>query len=99
MSYVAVQPEVLSAAVTELQGMGVSMGMASASAAGPTIGVLPPAADAVSALAAAHFVAHAHLYQAISTEASAIHEQFTAMLGRSAAAYAEAEAANAAAAG
>ncbi|MGH3562431.1 MAG: PE family protein, partial [Mycobacterium sp.] len=65
----------------------------------PTTGVIPPAADPVSALTAAQFAAHAQIYQAISAQAAAIHEQFVATLVASAGSYATTEAANAAAAG
>lgn len=99
MSYVAVQPEVLAAAVTELHDMGLSLKTAGSSVAGPTTGMLPPAADSVSTLAAAQLTAHAHLYQLISAQAYAVHERFTAVLGHSATAYAETEAANVVAAG
>jgi len=50
----------------------------------------------VSALTAAHFAAHAQLYQAIGAQAMAIHELFVSTLGTSAGSYAAAEAANAA---
>ena len=70
-----------------------------AAAAGPTTGVVPAAADEVSALTAAQFVAHAQLYQAVSQQAAAIHEMFVNTLGTSAGSYAATEAANAAAAG
>ena len=65
--------------------------------ASPT-GVVPAAADEVSALTAAQFAAHAALYQAISAQATAIHELFVSALGTSAGSYAATEAANAAAA-
>jgi hypothetical protein len=69
-----------------------------AAAAAPTTGVLPPAADEVSALTAAQFAAHAQMYQDFSAQAAAIHEQFVATLATSAGSYLATEAANAAAA-
>lgn len=99
MSFVTTQPEILSSVAGELQSMGAAMNMANTAAASPTTGVVPPAADAVSALTAAQFAAHAQMYQAISAQAAAIHEQFVATLGSTAVSYAETEAANAAAAG
>jgi hypothetical protein len=69
-----------------------------AAAAAPTTGVVPAAADEVSALTAAQFSTHGQLYQTISAQAAAIHEMFVNTLGVSAASYAAAEAANAAAA-
>lgn len=99
MSFVTTQPEVLSAAAGNLQGIGASVNAVNAAAASPTTGVVPAAADPVSALTAAQFAAHAQLYQSISAQAAAIHEQFVATLNTSAGSYAATEAANAAAAG
>ena len=66
MSFVTTQPEALSAAATSLQGIGSGLNAQNAAAAAPTTGVVPAAADEVSALTAAQFVAHAQLYQAVS---------------------------------
>ena len=99
MSFVTTQPEMLAAAVAHLQSIGSAMSVQNAAAAGPTTGLSPAAADEVSALTAAQFVAHAQLYQAVSQQAAAIHEMFVNTLGTSAGSYAATEAANAAAAG
>ena len=99
MSFVTTQPEALSAAATNLQGIGSGLNAQNAAAAAPTPGVVPAAADEVSALTAAQFAAHAQLYQAVSQQAAAIHEAFVNTLGTSAGSYAATEAANAAAAG
>jgi hypothetical protein len=99
MSFVTTQPEALSAAATSLQGIGSAVSSQNASVAAPTTGVVPAAADEVSALTAAQFAAHAQMYQAISAQAAAIHEQFVNTLGTSARSYAATEVANAAAAG
>ena len=77
-------PEALSAAATSLQGIGSGLNAQSAAAAAPTTGVVPAAADEVSALTAAQFVAQAQLYQAVSAQAAAIHESFVNTLGTSA---------------
>lgn len=98
MSFVTTQPESLSTAANELQSMGTAMNLANTAAASPTTGVVPAAADPVSALTAAQFAAHAQMYQAVSAQAAAIHEQFVATLGTSANSYATTEAANAASA-
>ncbi|BBX46122.1 type VII secretion system ESX-5 target PE18 [Mycobacterium cookii] len=98
MSFVTTQPEALTSAAVALQGLGSGMAAENAAAAPPTTGVVPAAADEVSALTAAQFSAHAELYQAISAQAAAIHEMFVNTLGVSAASYASTEAANAAAA-
>jgi PE family protein len=98
MSFVTAQPEELTAAATNLTGIGTTMSAQSAAAAAPTTGVVPAAADEVSALTAAQFNVHARMYQAISAQADAIHQLFVSTLGTSATSYAVAEAANAIAA-
>ena len=98
MSFVTTQPEMLASAAGDLQSIGSAMAAGNMAAAAPTTGVVPAAADEVSALTAAQFAAHAQLYQAIGAEATAIHELFVSTLGTSAGSYAAAEAANAAAA-
>jgi PE family len=99
MSFVTTQPEALSSAATALGGIGSSLNAQNGAVAAPTTGVVPAAADEVSALTAAQFAAHAQLYQAVAAQAAAIHEQFVNTLATSSASYAETEAANAAAAG
>jgi uncharacterized protein (DUF362 family) len=99
MSYVTTHPEMLSAAAGNLQDIGAAVSAGNAAAAAPTTGVVPAAADEVSALTAAQFAAHAQMYQDFSAQAAAIHEQFVATLATSAGSYLATEAANAAAAG
>lgn len=95
MSFVNAEPEMLAMAASDLQGIGSAVSAGNAAAAAPTAGVVPAAADQVSALIAAQFAAHAQMYQAVSAQAAAIHEMFATTLGTSAASYAAAEAANA----
>jgi PE family len=99
MSFVTTQPEMLSSAAGDLQGIGSAMAAGNMAAAAPTTGVVPAAADQVSALTAAQFAAHAQMYQAIGAQAAAINELFVNTLGTSAASYSATEAANAVAAG
>ena len=99
MSFVSTQPAELAAAAENLQGIGSTLAAQNVAAAAPTTGVLPAAADEVSALTAAQFATHAEMYQAISAQAAAIHDMFVNTLGVSAVSYAATEAANAAAAG
>lgn len=99
MSFVTTQPEMLSAAAGSLSGIGEAMKAGTAAAAAPTTGVVPPAADVVSAMTAAQFAVHAQMFQEISAQAAAVHDQLVATLGSNATAYAAAEAANAAGAG
>ena len=97
MSFLTTQPEALAAAASNLAGIGSAMSAGNAPRP-PTTGVIPAAADEVSALTAAQFAAHAQMYQAMAAQATAIHEQFVATLGASSGSYAATEAANAAAA-
>jgi hypothetical protein len=99
MSFVSAQPDELTAAADNLQGIGSAMTAHNAAAAAPTTGVVPAAADEVSALTAAQFTTHAEVYQVISAQAAAIHEMFVSTLGAGAGSYAATEAANAVAAG
>lgn len=99
MSFVNAQPEMLTAAAGSLSGIGESMTSGMTAAAAPTTGVMPPAADPVSAMTAAQFAAHAQMFQAVSAQAAAIHQQIVATLSGNAGVYLAAEAANAAAAG
>jgi PE family len=98
MPFVTTQPEVLAATAASLTGVGAMMSAQNAAAAAPTTGVLPAAADEVSTLAATQFAVHAQMYQAISAQAEAIHQQFVNTLAMSATSYADTEAANAIAA-
>jgi PE family len=95
MLFVTTQPEALAATAANLAGVGATMNAQNAAAAAPTTGVLPPAADEVSVLAATQFAVHAQMYQAVSAQAEEIHQQFVSTLGTSATSYAVTEAANA----
>ena len=99
MSFVTTQPEMLTAAAGDLEGIGSAMAAENSGAVVPTTGVVPAAADEVSALTAAQFAVHAQMYQAVSAQAEAVHQLFVSTLGTSAASYAATEAANAIAAG
>src|SRR5882724_9978789 len=94
MSFVTTQPEALSAAAANLAGIGSALNAQNAAAAAPTTGVVPAAADEVSALTAAQFAAHAQMYQAVSAQATAIHELFVNTLTTSSGSYAATEAAH-----
>lgn len=95
MSFVTAQPEMLSAAAGDLQGLGAMMSACNAAAAVPTTALVPAAADPVSALTALQFSAHATLYQQISARAAEVHDMFVATLMASAGSYEATEASNA----
>jgi len=97
MSFVTAQPELLTSAAGDLQGIGSAMNAQSAAAAEPTTEVTPAAADEVSALTAIQFAAHAAIYQVVAAQAAIIHDMFVTTLRASAGSYAAAEAANVAA--
>jgi hypothetical protein len=94
MTFVTTQPELLSTAAAQLAGIGSEIAAQNAAAVAPTTGVVPAAADEVSALTAAQFAAQAAIYQAVSAHAAAVHELFVDALGASAESYAATEAAN-----
>jgi hypothetical protein len=95
VSFMTTQPELLASAAGGLQSIGSAVAAGNMAAAAPTTGVIPAAADEVSALTAAQFAAHAQMYQAIGAQATAIHELFVNTLATSAGSYAATEAANA----
>jgi PE family len=94
--FVSTAPEMLLVAAGNLGTVGSAVAVGNAAAAAPTVGVVPAAADEVSALTAAQFAAHAAMYQAVAVQAAAIHDLFVVTLGTSAGSYAATEAANAA---
>ncbi|KPN45970.1 PE family protein [Mycobacterium intracellulare] len=78
MSLATIQPKTPAAAAANLQEIGAAM--AARNAAAPTIGLIPGAADEVSALTATQFAAHGATYRAVSAQAAAIHHMFTAIV-------------------
>jgi PE family len=99
MSFVSIVPEILSTTADNLQSVGLRLQAQNTAAVVPTTGLIPSAADEVSALTAMQFAAHAHAYQAVSAKAAAIHQMFVTMLAAGADSYASTEAANAVATG
>jgi PE family len=95
MSFLTTQPDLLLAAAGQLEAIGSAVTAANSMASFAITGVIPAAADEVSAVTAAAFAGYGQQYQAISAEASMIHEQFVRALGLSADSYADTEAANA----
>jgi hypothetical protein len=95
MSFVTAAPDLVEAAAQDLAGIRSSLIEASASVAVPTTGVVPAAADEVSAGVAALFGNFGKEFQAVSAQAQAFHAEFVNAMNAGAAAYASAEAANA----
>jgi hypothetical protein len=95
MSFVTAAPELVEAAAQDLAGIRSSLMEASASVAVPTTGVVPAAADEVSAGVAALFGNFGKEFQAVSAQAQAFHAEFVNAMNAGAAAYVSTEAANA----
>ncbi len=97
MSYLVAVPELLSAAATDLAGIGSTLREANAAAAGPTTGLLAAGEDEVSAAIAALFARHGQAFAALSAQASAFHDRLVLvqLLASGAGEYASTEAASA----
>ncbi len=93
MAFVIAAPDLVTVAATDLANIGSTIGAASSAAAGSTTAVLPAAEDEVSAAIAALFGVHGRMFQVLSTQAAAFHEQFVRVLNAAAGAYASTEAA------
>ncbi len=94
MSYVTTAPAAISAAATQLEGVGNSFAAESAGAATPTTAISPAAADEVSILQSGVFSTYGQLYQTVSAQAQAVHQQFVNTLQQSSGSYQETEGAN-----
>ena len=94
MSFVTTAPAAISAAATQLEGVGNSFATESAGAAGSTTAIAPAAADEVSILQSGVFSTYGQLYQTVSAQAQAIHQQFVNTLQQSSGSYQETEGAN-----
>ena len=94
MSIVIAAPELINTAATDLANIGSNLSAAHTAAATPTTGVIPAAADEVSAGIAHLFSQYAGGYQTLAGQAAAFQEQFVQHLTASAASFARAEAAN-----
>ena len=94
MAYVSTVPAAIAAAASQLEGIGNSFAAESAAAATPTTAIAPAASDEVSALQAGAFSTYGQLYQTVSADAQAIHQQFVTLLQSSSNSYQETETAN-----
>jgi PE family/PPE-SVP subfamily C-terminal region len=94
MSFVTTAPAAISAAATQLEGVGTSFATESSAAAGSTTAIAPAAADEVSILQSGAFSTYGQLYQTVSAQAQAIHQQFVNLLQQSSGSYQETEGAN-----
>ncbi|MEK1165175.1 PE family protein, partial [Mycobacterium ulcerans] len=94
MSGVIAALDTLTAAATDVAGLGAAINAANAAAAVSTTRLMAAAGDEVSADIAALFSDHALQYQAVSAEAVAFHGRFVQALTGGVQMYAAAETAN-----
>jgi hypothetical protein len=94
MSYVIAVPDLMTAAATDLGTIGLHLSEAHAAAVAPTVGLVPAAADEVSAGVAHLFARYAEDFHGLAGRAAVFHEQFAHKLTTGAFSYAGAEAAN-----
>jgi len=93
LSYVIADPEIMTAAASDLARIGSDVSAAHIAATAPTVAVIPAAADEVSADIAHLFSGYGQQYQALAGQAAAFHEQFVQHLTAGAFSYASIEAA------
>jgi hypothetical protein len=92
--FVNTVPEAIAAAAAQLEGIGNSFSAESSAAAAPTTTIAPAASDEVSTLQSGVFSTYGQLYQAVSAQAQAIHQQFVKLLQTTSGSYGATEAAN-----
>ncbi|MFV0496317.1 PE family protein [Mycobacterium sp.] len=95
MSFVVVRPDLVMAATEQLAGVNSLLNEVATAAAGPTTGIAAAAGDEISAAVARLFGTFGQEFQAINAQASAFSAEFARLLNGGAAAYANAELANA----
>lgn len=78
MTFVNVVPEVMVTATRDLATIEATIAAANSAVVARTTGLLPAAADEVSAAISTLFDVHGHEYQQLSTRAAAFHDQFVA---------------------
>ncbi|MDC8975915.1 PE family protein, partial [Mycobacterium marinum] len=94
MTYLVTVPQTVATAAGNLAAIGSSITDASAAAAAPTTELAAAGADEISAAIAQLFGTHAQIYQRISAQAMAFHDQFARSLSAASGSYANAEATN-----
>src|ERR1700736_6358437 len=95
MSYLAVAPDMLAAAATNVESIGSALTAANTAVASSTSAVTAAGADEVSTAIASLFSQHGAAYQQVSEDMAAFHNQFVQALNAGASSYVGAEAANA----
>jgi hypothetical protein len=95
LSFVSVVPDGVSSAAGNLESIGSTLNFANNAAAAPTAGLVPVAADQVSAAVTAVFAQHAQDYQFIGAQVAVFHSQFVNTLNAGLGQYVDTEASNA----
>ncbi|BBZ44381.1 PE family protein [Mycobacterium parmense] len=95
MSFVMTVPDLVQGAAQNLAGLHQSLAEAASTVAAPTTGLVPAAADEVSAAIAGMFGNYGAEFQAASAQARAFHAEFVNVLNAGAGAYLSTEVANA----
>jgi hypothetical protein len=91
MAYVVADPEMMTAAASDLATIGSDLSAAHLAAAARTTSLIPAAADEVSAGIANLMSTHALDFQAMAQSAATFHQQFTHNVNAAAASYSSAE--------
>lgn len=92
MPFVIADPHFVTAAASQLAGIGSSLESAAEAAAFPTTGIVAAASDEISVAVSRLFGNYGQEFQAINMRAEAFHAEFVRVLNGGAAAYAAAEA-------
>lgn len=95
MSFVIAAPDLVQDAAQDLAGIRASLADTAATIAGPTTGVVPGAADEVSAAIAALFSNFGQDFQLLTAQAQTFHAEFASLIRVGAGAYLGTEVANA----
>ncbi|SOJ53936.1 putative bifunctional chitinase/lysozyme [Mycobacterium simulans] len=95
MAYVVAVPEVLASAAADLEGIGRALRAVSAVTVASTTGLMPAAADEVSASIAALFGRFGQEYQSVNAQVAAFQARIVQTLTGNSQSYATAEATNA----
>ncbi len=92
VSLLAVTPEALAAATSDLEMIRVALESVNAAAARHTTRLISAAADDVSAAIATFFTGYGQEFRALSEQANAFHQHFARMLGAASSSYLSTEA-------
>ena len=87
MTFFSAEPAEMTAGAATMMGLGSAMTGASAAAAAPTMGVIPPGLEETSALLAASLSTHGAVYQAAAMMADLFHQLAAVNLAANGAGY------------